>query len=467
MPAALANMSDSEVFESVTVTSEGVTVTKRYEEDEFPVPAIAFEFASDRDEAVTVRFTDRVPEGVAVEDLGFHPEYGSEHWTVEEETIVFERELDANSEYTTVYGIRATGTDDIQKFLTEPTIEEVDPPLDEDTDELDKSIPDVGEAEETSTDDDEDEDEEEQEPEEDVGTLELNDPNESQQVREDDEADDAESETGDEDEDEGEDEGEGEDEDEDEDEDEADDAESEAGDEDVAEDDEAEDELSEAIEKHKGGESESEGVGEDEGVEDEDSESDQDRTDGETDDGSVRLEGSLVSALAEEIRENDVPEEDLEPLREALAQEDEDESAGPTEARIEKLQSDIADLRAYTDALEEFLDENGTAEQLIGEFEQQLEEFSSDVDAFQSDVDSNSTAIDEMDGTLDAISKEVDDMGEQLTDTSTDVEDLQTSVEELESMIGDEEVLDRIEDVEAQISDLESWQEQIKQTFGG
>ncbi len=122
-------MSDSEAYEAVTVSEQGVTVTKRFEEDEFPVPAIAFDFVSERDESVKLTLTDPVPDGVAVEDLGFHPEYGSEYWTIDEEAVTFEREFPANSEYTTVYGIRATGTDDVERFLEPPSIGAVDPPL--------------------------------------------------------------------------------------------------------------------------------------------------------------------------------------------------------------------------------------------------------------------------------------------------------------------------------------------------
>jgi len=109
-----------------------VTVTKRFEADEFPVPAIAFNFESRRSEPVTVRLSDVVPDDVAVEDLGFHPEYGSEYWTIDDDEISFEREIEPDGEYTTVYGIRATGTDNVEQFLTEPQFDEVDPPLEDD-----------------------------------------------------------------------------------------------------------------------------------------------------------------------------------------------------------------------------------------------------------------------------------------------------------------------------------------------
>jgi len=176
-------MSDSQAYEEVTVTAEGVTVVKRFEEDEFPVPAIAFEFDSAREDSVTVRMSDSVPEGIEVEDLGFHPEYGSEFWTIDDDTITFERELEAGGSYTTVYGIRATGSDNVQQFLTEPAIEEVDPPLPEGEtvdqgDVIPESDDDVvkdaiaGDGEIPGLEDEDEEDEND----EDV-TLELNDPN--------------------------------------------------------------------------------------------------------------------------------------------------------------------------------------------------------------------------------------------------------------------------------------------------
>jgi len=158
-------MSDSQAYEAITVASDGVSVTKRFEADEFPVPAIAFNVVSKRSEAVNLRLVDTVPDDVAVEDLGFHPEYGSEFWDINDDEITFEKEVEPDSEYTTVYGIRATGTDDVEKFLTEPEIENVDPPLDEDEADLvggdNNAVKDVISGESDSVpglEDDEDED---------------------------------------------------------------------------------------------------------------------------------------------------------------------------------------------------------------------------------------------------------------------------------------------------------------------
>src|SRR5699024_5650499 len=77
--------------------------------------------------------------------------------------------------------------------------------------------------------------------------------------------------------------------------------------------------------------------------------------DGEVDTGGVGVaEGDVGAALAAELRAGDLAEAD----RELLAEELDTDDAG-SEVRLTHLQSRISDLEAYTDALEEFIDENG------------------------------------------------------------------------------------------------------------
>ena len=425
-------MSDSQAYEEVTVASEGVTVKKRFEEEEFPVPAIAFEFESNRDEEVTVRLTDTVPDDIEVEDLGFHPEYGSEYWTIDDDQITFERDLDANSSYTTVYGIRATGSDDIQQFLAEPTLESVDPPLPEGEsheDVIPETSDDVvkdaiaGDGEIPGLEDEDDEDDED---EEDVGTLDLKDPNDPESGTADASSDGAEA----------------------------------------------------------GGEADA-GAGDAE------------------DDGGGEVtvsDDSLIATMATEIRQKNVSAEDVKLLRQAF--EIAAEEGGSTAAKIDQIQSDIADLRAYTNSLEEFLDENGTAEELIEEFEGQVEQFDERLDEFESTLDDQSGQIDAVDetieavsGDIDAMSEDVESMGEEVATVNDDVDTLdeevssvrrevnglgneveefedtleavEEEVEELQEEVTDGDVAERIEGIEQSIEDLEIWQEQIKETFGG
>lgn len=394
-----------QAFEEVIISSEGVTVTKRFEEDEFPVPAIAFEFESERDEEVTVRLTDTVPEPISVEDLGFHPEYGSEYWTMDEEQITFERPLSPDSEYTTVYGIRATGSDDIEQFLTEPELEKVDPPLPEakKADGSDDDIVKEALAEENELSLDEgdipdgisEEDLPADADESDIATLELNEPE-------------------------------------------------------LAEED--------------------------------------DTTVPEDESAPVTEGDSLVSALAAEIQQGGVSDEELTTLREALGI---TEDAGSTAARLDQLQRDMGDLRAYTAALEEFLDENGTGEELIEGFEEQVEgmtervstleselnavsETVEEVKTVESDVETVAADVNRVETELSAVSDEVQTVDEELSAVSGDIESVEETLSELEkqvetlaSQVTDEDIEERIDDMSQAVSDLQDWQEQIKATFGG
>jgi len=513
-------MGSSQPSEEVTVSVDGITVVKRFEEDEFPVPAIAFEFHSGRDEPVTVRLRDAVPDGVAVEDLGFHPEYGSEYWTVDDGGISFERELGAGAEYTTVYGIRATDTEDIEQFLVEPTIEAVDPPLPDSAGDGDAAAPEVdvvpgdqeavkeaiaGDGtvpglEEEDADDDEAE------------TLDLEEP----AAEANDEADSSGDEAGE-------------------------DADA-PEDESVPEGDA--DAAAAADTRLVDDGEETAGQPDDEG--DETAGDEPEETTGgepqpairETPTGAAASrddDGSLLEALAAEVREGDVPEEDVETLREAFGTTDAVD--GTTEARIRQLQRDVADLRAYTDALDEFLDENGTAQQVledareqIDSFETQLAEFEgtververeadeatarsreaeAEVDTLRSDVDEVHDVVADVEDDVEEVGEEVEDVQDDVEDAQEDiedvaedvdevrtgvddvgddVEDLEAGLEGVESSVDDlehraetfeqeleelrEEVQEgdlegRVEEMESALDDLQEWQTQIKETFGG
>ncbi len=135
-------------------------------------------------------------------------------------------------------------------------------------------------------------------------------------------------------------------------------------------------------------------------------------------------DGSLVGALAAEIREDNVPREDVELLRSALSETG--QPSGSTTARLDRLQQDVADLRAYTTALEEFLDEEGTGEELIESFDARLEEFQEEVTAFGNRLDHLET--------------------EFVVDVRGRIEDLETEFEELESEVTSD--LDRLDELE-------------------
>ncbi|MFC7196181.1 hypothetical protein ACFQL4_18615 [Halosimplex aquaticum] len=400
-------MSDSQQYEKVSVSAHGVTVDKRFEEDEFPVPAIAFEIQSVRSETVTVTLVDDVPEDVAVEDLGFHPEYGSEYWTIDEDQITFERELEAGAEYTTVYGIRATGTDNVEQFLTQPRIEQVDPPLedggggpvvDEQGSDVVRDVISGDSDAVPGLDDADDADEGD-----DVETLDLKDPNEP---------------------------------------------------------------------ADSGGSSGSSGS--------------PSGSSGGSSGGGVSLDDAdvdtLVGALATEIRNQNVDAEDVKLLRKAfdLA----DDSGGSADARIQHLQTEVSDLLAYTGALEEFLDENGTGDEIIDEFREQVESFESELQDVRDMASGHDEALSSVEGSvaevessMESLQSDMDELLSEVEAVQSDVETVESSVDDvegdvddLEQQIGDidvEDVKSDIEDINDEIEELEEWREQLSSVIGG
>jgi len=387
-------MSDSQAYEEITVASDGVTVTKRFEADEFPVPAIAFNVQSQRSEPVQLRLVDSVPDDVAVEDLGFHPEYGSEFWDINEDRISFEKEIEPDADYTTVYGIRATGTDDVEKFLTEPEIQSVEPPLDEDEEDLvgndGNAVKDVISGDSDSVPGLEDEDDE------DIETLNLKDPNNP----------------------------------------------------------------------NAGVESGSDGEG-----------------DGDTEasaDGEAGPEGeatsNVIGAMANEIRQNNVSANDVKLLKRALdaVSQDTDPDGGVNTARLNRIQNDIADLRAYTDALEQFLAENGTGDEVIEEFSERLDTFESDLDDFEAEISSAKSAaqaateeIDELGGEVDELDDGLDNVEGTVDTIEGELSDLETEIADVREEIGEGEIDERLTEVEDDIVQLKQWREQLSSVIGG
>lgn len=368
---------------SVVVTGDGVTVEKSFEPDDFPVPAIAFVVQSGRDERVTVRLTDSVPDGVSPEDIGFHPKYGAEHWSVTGDRIVFEREFEPGEEYTTVYGLRSD-TDDIEAYLEEPELESVDPPLQDDgqtvgepIDEEDEDSDTTGDADSDAAGDADDE--------EDVPSLDLRDPGEGEGVESAVESVDA--------------------------------------DEDVAD---ADGDTADA--------------GEDAADADEVSSLDADQTDADqTDEFDESVAGGsaatpadtddIVAALAAEIRSGDASDEDVQTLQETFGG---SEGSATTDARIKRLQTEVADLSAYADELETFLNKAGNLEQGLSDVRNRVDDVESQTDAVDDRSSENAERIESVDADLTAVDDEIAtaaERAEQALDRAEIAEETATAAE--------------------------------------
>ena len=110
------------------VTTDGITVEKSLAEDRFPVPAVQFQIASDVDREVELRVTDEIPDAVPMDHIGFHPDFESDNWTAfSDHRVRYERVLDPGEELETVYGIRDDESFDHDAFLTDPSVATTDP----------------------------------------------------------------------------------------------------------------------------------------------------------------------------------------------------------------------------------------------------------------------------------------------------------------------------------------------------
>jgi hypothetical protein len=306
----------------VSVTTGEVRVGKAFEADRFPVPAIAFEIESLADEPIRIRLVDDIPESFQMEGVGFHPDYEGDNWTAyRDNRVAYERTLEPDESVLTVYGIRIDDPEEAEEFLDEPSVELIEhgdaaatgDVLGRETTQVvrdalsgDESggLSEIGSGELL---DDGDDAPEPREPVEDPITV-TGDRDESVTTVDVDEE-------GEEDE----------------------------------EDAVASAAAAAALDPRAGADADADAAP-------------------ASDDEATAAE-SVAAALAAEIRAGAVDDDDLSVLREAFEAEAAGDDAVPTsvDVRIGRLQSKIEDVLAYRDALADFLDENGTAEQVLGE----------------------------------------------------------------------------------------------------
>ncbi|ADB59980.1 hypothetical protein Htur_1088 [Haloterrigena turkmenica DSM 5511] len=101
--------------------------------------------------------------------------------------------------------------------------------------------------------------------------------------------------------------------------------------------------------------------------------------------------GPLIDALLAELKD-DQGGAKRAALRRAL------ELDGPTrtstDVRLDRLQSTVESLAAYTDAPEAFLDEQGTAETVLADVQEGLEATRDELDALEATVDASAADLD-------------------------------------------------------------------------
>jgi archaellum component FlaC len=441
----MANDPDPET--SVSVSTGEVRVGKTFEADRFPVPAIAFEIESLADDPIRVRLVDDIPESFAMEGVGFHPDYEGDNWNAYgDHRVAYERTLDPGESVLTVYGIRIDDPDEAAAFLEEPTVELVEAGdtatagdvLGRETTQV---VRDALSGEETGDLsglgaepllDDAAGEAVPRVPADDLASV-LGDrdrnvtPVDVPAVETDDDV--------------------------------GTDADADAGigaettaetDGTAADDAETVDDAGEA-----GTDPATEPLDADAGTPDDDSAA--------AAPAAGAGAGSVAAALAAEIRADRVDDDDLAALREAF------EGSVPTsvDVRVGRLQSQIEDLLAYREALADFLDENGTAEAVLGDVSESVDELEDRVDELEGSLAAADADREELRNEVASATESLADTGERLDAMAADLADLEATAEGLdERLTAVEELEADVEDLRAELEELRSFRDRLSSAFG-
>lgn len=197
-------------------------------------------------------------------------------------------------------------------------------------------------------------------------------------------------------------------------------------------------------------------------------------TDGGT---TVDDPADVAAALAVAVREDEVADEDLVTLRDALAP----EPAVPTsvEVRIDRLQGQVEDLAAYTGALETFLDEEGEGREAVAGFRADLADLAAEVEALDGSVASLDERMVDAEGGLDTLADDLDTLADDLTALDEEVSAVAEDLAETQETVDDDvderladvservdEVSDDADEMREEIARIEEFRERLNAAFG-
>ncbi|WP_299332283.1 hypothetical protein [Haloplanus sp.] len=462
-------MADPESDPSVSVSTEEVRVGKAFEADRFPVPAIAFQIESLAEDPIRIRLVEHIPESFPMEGVGFHPDYDSDNWTAyRDHRVAYERTIDPGESVLTVYGIRIDDPSEADDFLDEPTIELIETDTDPDTGDVlgrettqvvrdalsgdgDDGLSDLdsgpllGDPDdppatepnaEVDADADTDASPTPRDPADDLDAAMHDGDTNVTRVDTADAAPEVDDDAEDEDE-----------------------AEAEA---------EADAEAPESVHSSAAAESldprdspaAADGsVGDD----DRDDAAETDPAPEHTADRPAVETDSVAAALAAEIRADRVDDDDLSVLREAL------DEASPTsvDARIGRLQSEVADLLAYRDALEGFLDENGTAEEALENVTEELSDLTARVESLDESLSTAETDRADLRDEVAAITDDVAAVSDRIESLDDGLDELGETVDSLDDRLETVEAFENdIEALRSNIDDLQTFRNRLGDAFG-
>lgn len=446
-------------FDSTQVVEEPVTLIKTVEKKRDGL-VISYSLDAETDTSVAVRIKDPLPPELTIEEKGFHPDHQPRNWGIEDDSLVFEDVIPADDTLYVVFGmvIERDIDDDVEMDFPEPTIE-AHQPLDSDGENGrggDEEVPlfrlsslteegssDLGTTEDTNAGGvvpgpEETDDRETTPPEEPAETSQESSsdhrwefpdrdesPTDAGAMEEDEtiirETDSPEMESIE-----------------------------------TPESDDPSSAQLDSDESEKPILEESPAAEEDESAIVEPPETDQVPQEGvsggaDEQPSNVDSEAPTLKALLNEIQETDLSDQQRELLREELG-------IGPSRAmnvRLKHLESKMANFAAYSEAIEDLINEHGEASEFITSIENDLVELRTDLEHNQQRVEESQTERAELRSTLTEVTEQIETLDATVDDRVASVED------EIDGRITsiEEEVDERVQTVEAdvdeRIADLE------------
>lgn len=125
--------------------------------------------------------------------------------------------------------------------------------------------------------------------------------------------------------------------------------------------------------------------------------------------------------------------ENLERIRHTF--EDAADEGGRVEARIRQLQTEVGDLKSYTSALEEFLDEEGTGQQVIESVRADLETLDDDLSTLTDDVRTHARTLGEVWEVLGDVERELARLDETLAGQRDAIDEVADEVETVDAAL--------------------------------
>lgn len=170
----------------------------------------------------------------------------------------------------------------------------------------------------------------------------------------------------------------------------------------------------------------------------------------------------VVEQLVAELRTGQVSEESVTFLREELG-------AGrpprSVEARLKQLQTDLADVRAYTNALEAFIDEHGSGDEIVDRLERRLASLEAAIEEVEESADGHGDHLDRLQADVDDLDAEVDALSREFGDVADQVAGLRADLEAVEDRLPDYDIDERIEELDAELSDVVRFTNTLRAAF--